>query len=229
VRLDQVTAARRRSARSIHSRLRAWVAASTTGGATPARCACTHRLAHRHQRSPGRSPGKPNSGRGVTRSLPTPVLNRRNSAVTTAQTVCTPASSASVLQQPSRWNPVIGSVPQLCSSPPRTLRATSRYCHHHGTRRSASPPPDDPPAKNERDRRHPTARPARRTAPRASAGRITWAVFGHPTGSGCRPSRKCQQNSRRRPGHLYVERLMCSCRTPRPTGNGRRPLQGGVG
>ena len=44
----------------------AWVAASTTGGATPARCACAHRLAHRHQRSPGRSPGKPNSGRGVT-------------------------------------------------------------------------------------------------------------------------------------------------------------------
>jgi hypothetical protein len=39
VRPDQITAARRRSARSIHSRLRAWVAASTTGGATPARCA----------------------------------------------------------------------------------------------------------------------------------------------------------------------------------------------
>ena len=37
VRPDQVTAARCRSARSIHSRLRAWVAASTTGGATPAR------------------------------------------------------------------------------------------------------------------------------------------------------------------------------------------------
>jgi hypothetical protein len=32
----QVVAARCRSARSIHSRLRAWVAASTTGGATPA-------------------------------------------------------------------------------------------------------------------------------------------------------------------------------------------------
>ena len=35
----QRTAARCRSARSIHSRLRAWVAASTTGGATPARWA----------------------------------------------------------------------------------------------------------------------------------------------------------------------------------------------
>ena len=37
VRPDQVTAARWRSARSIHSRLRAWVAANNTGGATPAR------------------------------------------------------------------------------------------------------------------------------------------------------------------------------------------------
>ena len=106
---------------------RAWVAASNTGGATPARCACAHRLAHKHQRSPGRNPGKPNSGRGVTRSLPTPTLNRRNSSVTTAQTVCTPASSASVSQQPSRRNPVIGSVPQLSSSPPSTFLATSRW------------------------------------------------------------------------------------------------------
>jgi hypothetical protein len=36
----QVVAARCRSARSIHSRLRAWVAASTTGGAPPASWAC---------------------------------------------------------------------------------------------------------------------------------------------------------------------------------------------
>ena len=36
--------------------------ASTTGGATPAALASAHRLAHRHQRSPGRRPGEPELG-----------------------------------------------------------------------------------------------------------------------------------------------------------------------
>ena len=47
-----------------------WVLASTTFGAMPASSASTQRAAQRHQRSPGRRPGKPNSGRGVDRSLP---------------------------------------------------------------------------------------------------------------------------------------------------------------
>ena len=47
----------------------------------------------------------------------------RNSAVTTAQMVWLPRSSGPVLQQPSRKNPVTGSVPQGSSSPPRTLRS----------------------------------------------------------------------------------------------------------
>jgi len=55
-------------ARSTHSRVRAWVASRTTGGATPPSSASCQRLAHRHQRSPGFSPGKPASAR--VRSLP---------------------------------------------------------------------------------------------------------------------------------------------------------------
>ena len=47
-----------------------WVAASTTGGATPASMASFHRSTHRHQRSPGRRPGNPHSGLGVDRSFP---------------------------------------------------------------------------------------------------------------------------------------------------------------
>ncbi len=69
-RAAQVTACERRSSRSTHSSVLACVASSTTGGATPARSASTQRLAHRHHRSPGASPAKPNSGRGVDRSLP---------------------------------------------------------------------------------------------------------------------------------------------------------------
>jgi hypothetical protein len=71
-----------------------------------------------------------------------------------------------------------------------------------------------------------TARDARSAEPVAPSGAFCRA---RSSLGGRRGARKCQQNSRRRPGHLYVERLMCSCRTPRPTGNGRRPLQGGVG
>jgi hypothetical protein len=46
------------------------VARKTTRGARPAWSASCHRGAHRHQRSPGLSPGKSSSGTGVERSLP---------------------------------------------------------------------------------------------------------------------------------------------------------------
>jgi hypothetical protein len=62
------------------------VAASTTGGATPAALASSHRGRQRHHRSPGSSPGNPRSGRGVTRSFPCALENDRNSSVTTAHT-----------------------------------------------------------------------------------------------------------------------------------------------
>ena len=41
-----------------------WVASSTTWGAAPASSASFQRGAHRHQRSPGFRPGKPDSGIG---------------------------------------------------------------------------------------------------------------------------------------------------------------------
>jgi hypothetical protein len=62
----------------------------------------------------------------------------RNSAVTTAQIVWLPGSSGPVRQQPSRWNPVTGSVPQLSSSPPRTLRSGTAGVSPVGARRSDS-------------------------------------------------------------------------------------------
>ena len=40
-------------------------------------CASCHRGAHRHHRSPGRSPGKPNCGCGVERSFPAAALNAK--------------------------------------------------------------------------------------------------------------------------------------------------------
>ena len=84
------------------SSARACVAPSTTAGAQPAPCASSQRAAQTHQRSPGDSPGKPDSGRGVERSLPAMALNSRNSAVMTAHTVWLPTSSGPVAQQPSR-------------------------------------------------------------------------------------------------------------------------------
>ena len=48
----------------------AWVASSTTGGATPASSASCQRAATTHQRSPGLRPGNIHCGCGVTRSLP---------------------------------------------------------------------------------------------------------------------------------------------------------------
>ena len=91
-----------RSSIATTSSARAWVAPSTTAGAQPASHASSQRAAHTHQRSPGESPAKPHSGRGVARSLPTLALNSRNSAVMTAQTVWLPTSSGPVAQQPSR-------------------------------------------------------------------------------------------------------------------------------
>ena len=55
---------------------------------------------------------KPNSGRGVERSLPRAREKARNSGVTRTQTVWRPRSAGPVLQQPSRKKPVIGSKEQ---------------------------------------------------------------------------------------------------------------------
>src|SRR5438477_7699116 len=52
----------------------------------PALWASTQRSTWRHQRSPGSSPLKRISGRGVDRSLPRERLNSRNSAVALMQT-----------------------------------------------------------------------------------------------------------------------------------------------
>lgn len=76
----------RRSSNETTSRAFSWVAPKKTGGAMPASNASCQRAAHRHQRSAGRRPGKPNSGRGVDRSFPRDLLNRRNSSVISAQT-----------------------------------------------------------------------------------------------------------------------------------------------
>ena len=65
------TACSRRTSRGMVSRERAWVAASTTGAATPSWYDWSQRAATTHQRSPGRRPAKSYSGLGVTRSLPT--------------------------------------------------------------------------------------------------------------------------------------------------------------
>ena len=64
------------------------------------------------------------------------------------------------------------------------------YQHHynsHRPHRDARPgrsPTTTPPADDERDEHRPTARPARWTAPRVSAGRVTCAAFLAPTGDG---------------------------------------------
>src|ERR1700688_742305 len=102
------TAKRLRSASEQKVQAPSLVARKTTRGARPACSASCHRGAHRHQRSPGFSPGKPNSGTGVERSLPQDFEYSRNPAVMTAHTVELPMSSLLVSQQPSRKKPVIG-------------------------------------------------------------------------------------------------------------------------
>jgi len=102
------TAKRLRSAREQKLKAPSCVARNTTCGARPACSASCHRGAHRHQRSPGFSPGKPNSGTGVERSLPQDFEYSRNPAVMTVHTVWLPMSSRLVSQHPSRKKPVIG-------------------------------------------------------------------------------------------------------------------------
>ena len=81
------TAKRFRSASEQKLKATSCVARNTSRGARPACSASCHRGAHRHQRSPGFSPGKPNSGTGVERSLPQDFEYSRNPAVMTAHTV----------------------------------------------------------------------------------------------------------------------------------------------
>src|SRR5271155_3419529 len=81
------TAKRLRSASKQWASAPSWVARKTTRGAWPALKASCQRGAHKHQRSPGLTPGKPNSGTGVERSLPSDLEKSRNVAVITAQTV----------------------------------------------------------------------------------------------------------------------------------------------
>jgi hypothetical protein len=102
------------------------VARKTTRGARPARRASCHRGAHRHQRSPGFSPAKPNSGTGVERSLPQDFEYSRNPAVMTLHTVWLPMSSRLVSQQPSRKKPVIGLNEQTSSRSPSTFLGSLR-------------------------------------------------------------------------------------------------------
>src|ERR1051326_512904 len=111
-----------RSFRSQNASAPSWVARSTTLGGCPARNASCQRGAHRHQRSPSFNPAKPNSGRGVERSLPRDFENSRNSSVITTHTVWLPTSCGLVLQQPSRKKPVIGATEQDSRVPPNTLR-----------------------------------------------------------------------------------------------------------
>jgi len=108
------------------SSARSWVADSRTGAAAPARAASSHRAAQTHQLSPGESPSKPHPGRGVDKSFPAAFENSKNSLVTIEQTVCEPVSASEVLQQPSRKNPVTGSVPHSTRSVPKTFWA---MCH----------------------------------------------------------------------------------------------------
>src|SRR3984885_10676002 len=120
-RQSRSTAKRLRSASEQKLKAPACVARKTTRGARPACSASCHRGAHKHQRSPGLSPGKPNSATGVERSLPQDFEYSRNPAVITAHTVWLPISSRLVSQQPSRKNPVIGLKEQTSSRSPSTF------------------------------------------------------------------------------------------------------------
>ena len=97
------------------------VASKSTGHAEPAFTAASHVRAQTHHESPGFKPGNEKCGAGVIKSLPCDFANSRNSCVTTQHTVCDPRSFSSVLQQPSRYQPVRGSVEHDLSSVPNTL------------------------------------------------------------------------------------------------------------
>ena len=98
-----------------------WVDSNLTGHAQLASSASFQRGAHTHQKSPGCSPGNPNCGLGVDKSLPVTLLNSRNSRVTCAQTVWEPMSSGLVLQSPFRKNPVTGSIEHSSIGLPSTF------------------------------------------------------------------------------------------------------------
>src|SRR5271155_285812 len=121
------TAKRLRSTSEQKLKAPACVARNTTRGARPACSASCHRGAHKHQRSPGFSPGKPNSGTGVERSLPQDFEYSRNPAVMTAHTVWLPMSSRLVSQHPSRKKPVIGLREQTSSRSPSTFLGSLRF------------------------------------------------------------------------------------------------------
>ena len=97
------------------------VASKSTGHAEPAFTAASHVRAQTHHESPGFNPGNEKCGAGVIKSFPCDLANSRKSCVTTQQTVCDPRSFSSVLQQPSRYQPVRGSVEHDLSSVPKTL------------------------------------------------------------------------------------------------------------
>src|ERR1700733_12727446 len=120
-RQSRSTAKRLRSASEQKLKAPSCVARKTTRGARPACSASCHRGAHRHQRSSGLRPGKPNSGTGVERSLPQDFEYSRNPAVITAHTVWLPTSSRLVSQHPSRKKPVIGLNEQTSSRSPSTF------------------------------------------------------------------------------------------------------------
>ena len=69
------------------SRAFSCVDSKITGGAHPASAASSHRLAHKHHRSPAFNPKKLYSGRGVLKSFPCAFENNKNSSFTSAQTV----------------------------------------------------------------------------------------------------------------------------------------------
>ena len=83
--------------------------------------ALAYQVAQTHQQSPSFKPGKPNSGCGVIKSLPTFFDHSKNLSVTFAQTVWTPLSFLSVLQHPSLNQPVNGSFEQGSNGSPKTF------------------------------------------------------------------------------------------------------------
>jgi hypothetical protein len=111
-----------KSSKEQYSSAPSCVACKITRGAFPASKASCQRGAHKHHRSPGFNPVKPNSGKGVERSFSLCLENCRNSSVIETHTVWLPTSLGPVSQQPLRKNPVIGALEQDCSDSPNTLR-----------------------------------------------------------------------------------------------------------
>ncbi len=98
-----------------------WVASKSTGHPIPALTAASQVRAQTHHESPAFNPGKEKCGAGVMRSLPCCRAYSRKSSLTTQHTVCEPRSFSSVLQHPSRYQPVFGSFEHVCNSVPSTF------------------------------------------------------------------------------------------------------------